>query len=63
MVLRLEVVRLLERLDRLVRVLFLVRPDVADLVQDLVALFAVDDAVEDLALVRRDLLPVLVPCA
>ena len=59
MVLRLEIARLFERLDRLRRVLVLVAPDVADLDEDLEALLAVDDAVEDLALVGDDLLPVL----
>jgi hypothetical protein len=56
---RLELERLLERLDRLCRVLVAVVPEVSDLVEDLEALFTVDDVVEDLPLVRDDLLPVL----
>ncbi len=54
-----ELERLFERLDRLERVLVEVLPDLADLGQDLEALFVVDDVVEDLPLERDDLLPVL----
>jgi hypothetical protein len=50
-VLRLELERLLQRLDGLLRVVLFLDPDVADLVQHLEALFAVVHVVEDLPLV------------
>ena len=50
----------LERLDRLVRILVAFRPGIAQIHQELVAFLGVVDGVEDLSLVSRDLLPIVV---
>src|SRR6185369_17179404 len=54
-----QIASFFQGVDRLLRILLAVTPDVADLVQDLEAFLTVVNAVEDLALVRRDLLPII----
>ncbi len=58
-VLRLQIASFLQGVDGLLRVFLAFAPNVADIVQDLEALFTVVHAIQDLALVGRDLLPII----